>query len=268
MNYKYKVISLHFTTDCNLNCPMCYRPKDIKAKNDKFFFDLIPYLATLTPQVALGGGEPFLYPEFIRTFSEKCKENNLICNVTTNGTLSTGNFLKNVEMVSASFDKYKIQSKDDIARYMKFIKECNEYTRTGCNLLMDKRMVDNKKSTLKLIKWLFDIGVERVFALYPKNWECPDILKAKELYYTLTAIFKHFYVDDLTNMILKENKYSDWKSPCHYAKDIVSISEKGYVTGCSFDTKPLLILNKPSDILKIPNIKYKERYECPYLNLK
>ena len=62
--------------------------------------------------------------------------------------------------------------------------------------------------------------------------------------------------------------YSNWKTPCHYGKDIISISETGSVCGCSFDKDDisLLKLDNPSDILKIKDIKIKERYLCPYLN--
>ncbi|GAI65576.1 unnamed protein product, partial [marine sediment metagenome] len=49
-----------------------------------FWYDLVPYLTGLTDQIALGGGEPFTNLEFIKKFGEKCKENKLILNVTSN----------------------------------------------------------------------------------------------------------------------------------------------------------------------------------------
>lgn len=262
---RYNVISLHPTTECNLNCPMCYRPKTSTCKKSfQWFKDLIPYLAELTNQVAIGGGEPFLYPEFIKEFSKEAKESGLITNVTTNGTLPMKEYVKDVEMVSISYDAYKYNL---WGTYKKSVDKIRGITRIGCNLLIETF----GNYLLYTINRLFDgIKVERVFALYPKNWRFIDILRFKPHYYALTFKYKHFYVDDLTNQILKENKYSNWKTPCHYGKSIISINERGYVTGCSFDKedKALIYLNEPEDLLKVKEVKVKERFSCPHLNLK
>jgi len=269
-NKRYKVIALHFTTDCNLDCPMCYRPKKTNGnKPHDWFKKLIPYLAELTPQVALGGGEPFMFPEFVRDFSKEAKEYGLITNVTTNGTLPMKDYVKDIEMVSVSFDEHKIKTNQDIHNYCLTTRELSKKTRVGCNFLMDNYWLHNPKALLLLLDYFFNSAkIERVFALYPKNWDKLDILKFRALYYAPTFKFKHFYVDDLTNMILTQNKYQGWDKPCHYGKSIVSIDEQGKVYGCSFSNTPLLKLNKPKDILKIPNVKFKERYDCPYLKLK
>ena len=247
---------------------MCYRPKKTtQNKQHDWFMELIPYLAELTPQVALGGGEPFMYPEFVRDFSKEAKKYGLITNVTTNGTLPMRDYVKDVEMVSVSFDKYKSKDKYVLYDFKEKVKQLKGKTRIGCNLLMETNYLDFPKGFLFMINEIFKSGVERVFALYPKNWNFVDILKFRALYYAPTFKYKHFYVDDLTNMILTQNKYQGWDKPCHYGKSIMSIDERGLVYGCSFSKTPLMKLNKPKDILKIPNIKIKERYECPYLNI-
>lgn len=249
---------------------MCYREKEsIGKKSLQFFKDLIPYLAELTPQVALGGGEPFLYPEFIREFSKEAKEYGLITNVTTNGTLPMKDYVRDVEMVSVSFDKWKNrQGLRGLNDYTEKIKSLDGKTRIGCNFLMDDFWLNNPKWFLLILDSLFIRGVERIFALYPKNWNFLDILKLKPIYYAPTFKYKHFYIDDLTNQILTENSYSNWKKSCHYGKSIISINERGEITGCSFSKTPLLTLNKPSDLMKINEIKFKERFSCPYLKLK
>ena len=261
----YKVISLHYTTDCNLNCPMCYRPRETKQnKPHKWFKDLIPYISELTEQVAVGGGEPFMHPEFIRDFSKECVNNGLICNVTTNGTLPMADYIDDIEMVSVSYDRYKYPYLYD---YLECVRKIHNKTRVGCNLLMENNFIKYPKMFLYVLDKLFDM-VERVFALYPKNWDFIDILKFKAIYYAPTFKYKHFYVDDLTNMILTQNKYQGWDKPCHFARDIISIDERGFVYGCSFDKKPLLKLDKPKDLLNILDVKYKERYSCPYLKVR
>lgn len=270
MPENFDVISLHFTTECNLNCPICYRPKNKKAgKNQKFFIDMIPYLAELTEQVAIGGGEPFLFPDFLEEFSEKAKENNMITNITSNGRTPIETYtLKNIEMVSLSFDRYKIDRPEKITEYIKLSNSIRKKVRVGANLLIDKYMMEDPDVFLRIVVQLFQSAkVERVFALYPKNTEFIDILKHKEYYQALSYYYKHFYIDDLTNKILSEERYCKWTRPCHYGQSIVSINEDGYVTGCSFDgpEKALLKLEKPNDILKIKDIVPEKRYNCPYL---
>ena len=267
---KYNVIAVHFSTDCNLACPICYRKKNVAdAKPFTFFYNLVPYLSKLTDQIALGGGEPFLYPEFIKKFSALCKKHGMICNITTNGTIFIDrDTLKDVEMVSVSFDRYKIRENKDIERYKRMVEYLSKVTRVGANLLVDKSFVDKPSSFYRAVEWLFKIGVERVYALYPKLTDKVDILKIRHLYYLLTLKHKHFYVDDLTSMILSEKSYSNWNNPCHYGDSILSIDERGYVYGCSFASKPLLKLRQSSDILKIRNIAVDRRFSCPYIGVR
>jgi len=271
-NKKYQVISLHFTTDCNLRCPMCYRPKDTKPKKDfLFFLQMIPHLAELTHQVALGGGEPFMHPLFIQEFAATAKEHGLITNVTTNGTLPIKPYIKDVEMVSISFDRYKVRNNLEASLYLNLTRDLKDKVRVGTNLLIDSYLVEHPDAFATFVNMLFKIGfVERVFALYPKNWDFLNILKIKKYYFAFSKAYEHFYVDDLTSKILTENKYYDWETPCHYGSGLVSINENGIVTGCSFDSEDnaLLKLEKPEDILRIEDVEAKKRYYCPHLGCK
>ncbi|HDD72574.1 MAG TPA: hypothetical protein ENG00_00620 [Candidatus Aenigmarchaeota archaeon] len=72
-------------------------------------------------------------------------------------------------------------------------------------------------------------------------------------------------MDDLTYRILEEGRYRNWKEPCHYGKDIISIDEMGRVAGCSFSRDYKLLLEKPGDVLKVLNLDFEERFSCPYL---
>jgi len=264
-NKKFRVISLHFTNKCNLNCPMCYKKDDSgEALPHSFFLKLVPYLSKITHQVALGGGEPFMCPDFVEKFSKKCKKYNLICNATTNGTLKDEiiEHSKYLTMLSVSFDKYKVS---DLREHLNLLKELRESgIRIGSNLLIDSDMFKPPTVFVKLVYLLFS-QAERVFALYPKNWEFIPILKYKIYYEFLSIRFKHFYIDDLTYKILSENRYKNWREPCHYGKDIININMDGTITGCSFSKDVAMKIEKPKDLLKVSEIKFKEFYSCPHL---
>ena len=265
---KYKVIAVHFTNKCNLRCPFCYKKQDdsIKPKSFKFFIDLVPYLSELTDQIALGGGEPLMFPHFIKAFGEECKKYDLILNITSNGYFSLSpNIQKLITMLSVSFDKYKYNY--NIKRYEKALSKYKD-VRLGSNLLISNELFNPPSNFYSIVKYLLSNSiVERVFALYPKDWEYVPILRHREVYQLLTKEFEHFYVDDLTYKILKEGNYIHWNKPCHYGKDLISIHEDGGVTGCSFDKTPLFIMNKPEDIMKIKDIKITPRLSCPHLSM-
>jgi len=272
MTKPYKVIAIHFCEDCNLKCPMCYQKANRvngRTFNPLLVGEMMPYLAEMTDQVALGGGEPFLFPGKLMEIAKTAVKNGLICNVTTNGHVPVKpEYVKDVTMVSVSFDKHKWPTLKSFETFGARVRQLEKHTRVGTNLLIDQGMFKHKRTFPMIVSWLFDVvGVERVFALYPKNWEFIDILPSRDIYAALSMKYEHFYVDDLTNMILTEQKYSDWSKPCHYGRDVLSINMYGEVTGCSFDhpEKSLIKLKKPEDILKVLNMDVEERHSCPYL---
>ena len=274
----FNTVAIHPFTECDMNCPFCYKDKNTEGQKPiGFFVEMIQYLDGLTEQVAIGGGEPFLKPDFIRSMAHECRKHKIICNVTTNGrplmkipVKKFYDYLSEITMISISFDRYKIQKPIDLVMYLKLanvIKQQVPGIEVGCNLLVDEKML-KYGSFLKLIKHLFALGINRVFALYPKNIKGFDITKYSLQYEAATLMHRHFYVDDLTRKLLAEG-YEGWHRPCHYGDKFISINEQGAVTGCSFDdkSKAVLVLDKPEDILKIKDIKMEKRYHCPYLNM-
>lgn len=278
MSKRFDVVALHFTDVCNLNCPICYKPKGENTMHPKIFLELPKYLAKITSQVALGGGEPLLAPYCVQTFAAACKKNKLICNITSNGTRisekSCGeyrwskkflkNTLKDVTMISLSIDKYKVK-KGGYPEYLERVRRLKQIgAHVGANLLVDKEMFLRGKF-IPIVFDLFKNGVDRVFALYPKNYPLGvDLREYKAQYMFLTKTFKHFYVDDVSQMVLTQG-YDNWKTPCHFQNNIVSINWDGAVTGCSFDAEPIMQIKEAKDVLKLKNLKRVRRMECPFL---
>lgn len=279
-NKRYSVVSMHPYTACDMGCPFCYKTKSDKSmeKPESFWLDMIPYVKQLSNQIALGGGEPFMNVSFINKMAIRCAENKVLFNVTSNGRKLMAmadselrNALEGITMVSISYDDYKIKTKAEQDNYMALVKRIKTLTecQVGSNLLVNNNMFkEGGKVLYNTVKLLFEGGVDRVFALHPKNMAgAPKILDFKAIYTLLTMKFKHFYVDDLTKQIIQEGQYSNWKTACHYGKDLISINELGYVGGCSFDPndKAIFKIEEPSDILKVPKIKTIDRFNCPYL---
>jgi len=169
-------------------------------------------------------------------------------------------------MLSISFDRYKIRGGDDVRTYFELVKRLKECTdvKVGCNLLVDSAMMCDL-TFMKIVTDMFLNGVDGVYALYPKNTLGPDILKYESQYKYLSAKYENFYVDDLTNRILTEGKYSNWQGNCHYGRGILSIDENGFVKGCSFDENGVIELSTPSEITAVRETDFERRYTCPHL---
>ena len=237
----------------------------------EIFLGLPRFLKDITGQVALGGGEPTLYPKLVEQFTQECKDYDLICNLTTNGYLikdweneKVEQFCNNLTMISVSLDQAKYRQWRNGNEFLKTCEKLQKHTFVGCNLLADKDLMAGG-NLIKMVDRLFERDLDRVFSLYPKNVPYIDILPHMDYYLYLTTKYNDFYVDDLTYKILDEGKYENWETPCHYGKDIISIDEKGQVSGCSFSDDYRLILKKPKDVLKVNDVCFEDRHSCPYL---
>lgn len=268
---RFKVVSIHFTNKCNLNCPFCYKERGNNIMMHDMFLYLPKYLSKITPQVAVGGGEPLLFPELLKTFARNCRKHSLICNVTSNGreidNMSDDelrDLFKYIRMISLSIDEFKVNSEEDFEKYINRVKRLKKVgVEVGANLLVNKKMFEDFW-LIKIVDVLFKIGVDRVFALYPKNFELGvDIKEFEDWYAVLTTRYEHFYVDDLHNKILTEGY--DFKSPCHYGNDIINIDLDGSVYGCSFNKEPIGRIEEAEDILQFAKLKESHRMKCPFL---
>lgn len=277
---KYSVVSIHYTTECNMNCIFCYKkrsPKNAEKPLD-FWYSLVPEIKKVSNQIALGGGEPFINIPFVEKFGRVCENNDVILNITSNGRIlmeldddELKRALENITLISISYDEHKIQTEEDKSNYINLIKRIKSNTncQVGSNLLINADMFKSEGEGFKTaVEMLFTEGCDRIFALCPKNMECPDILGLKEVYQYLTVKYNHFYVDDLTKMILSENKYSEWENKCHKGRDLISINEKGGVSSCSF-AEPFVYLDKAEDLasLEIPKCEG-GLHSCPFLKIK
>ena len=209
---RFKVVSIHFTSECNLHCPFCYRPKNSgNEKPREFFLELVPYIKKLAPQIALGGGEPLIDPRFLIEMGKRCKLEGVILNFTTNGKLflemsdnEIYEVLKDMTMVSISFDYFKWG--DNTETYVKVIhrikhimgynQENLEGTATpviGANLLLDRGMVANKGIPfLNVVRWLFlSAQVAQVLKDDEKLWFelGDDFYKWNPISYKTCALF-------------------------------------------------------------------------------
>ncbi|MHA1608213.1 MAG: radical SAM protein [Candidatus Freyarchaeota archaeon] len=111
-----------FVPGCPFRCPMCHnwRMLEVKPEHEKAFDELLSKLKRAidaVEAVKVSGGEPTLYPDFLRGLSDFCKENSLLFGFDTNGYFPevVGNLLGHVDLVSvdvkAAFNDPDLYSK-------------------------------------------------------------------------------------------------------------------------------------------------------------
>ena len=93
------LIDLSLNNYCNLTCDFCYMSaKPIKSGEHLSMqdFDILleKMIKSRVLQIALGGGEPTLHPQFIEILRKLRVKGNIIPNYTTNGSNLTSEILK------------------------------------------------------------------------------------------------------------------------------------------------------------------------------
>ncbi|NOQ55645.1 MAG: radical SAM protein [Nanohaloarchaea archaeon] len=260
-----KVLSLHYTFDCNLNCSFCYmraKQDPTKPVKDFDFFMGFPAVAKelKIPQIALGGGEPTLYPEFIERFAEECKTQGIIVNITTNGANideTTIHNFKDITMISFSLDKEKIKTQKDLdAITKKMDLVANNGILVGANVLLDNSDIKDIYSLISSLKK----HAKNIYLLQKKPSDLKDYDGLKSKLLAMSMLFKNIYVDDSLQLSLGH------KDCCSKGRDIISVNPHGDASFCSFD-KEISTLNTANDLIDVVKTNYPQEKttKCPFL---
>jgi len=277
-----KLLSVHFTQNCNLNCPFCYVHKDpqrspsisnsplgsnspgspfLRTPDFDFFLQFPQIAASLQiPQIALGGGEPTLYPEFLLKFGELCHKHNVIVNLTTNGydiSPPILNALRYFTLVSFSFDTFKVQNKvqfSDLLRKMVMVKDIG--CKIGANILLDESTTTNLIPIALTLQHYADF----LYFLQMKPSTLIDYQKLKTDLLTLKTLIGRVWIDDSLKLSFHQTIH------CGRGRDILSINPSKQASYCSFDV-PFANLSHPSDLSSILQNLYPQEptFSCPFL---
>lgn len=225
---KFKKVYIEITNICNLNCSFCHNTKrEKKFMNVSAFSHIIDEIKPYTDYIYLHvKGEPLLNPN-LDIFLDICDKNNLLVNITTNGTLLKKNF--------------------DILRRHKCIRQLNVSLHSEneeedyfdnvflvCKNLSDRVYISYRLWTLnnyELDKKSTEV-VEKIIASYQLSTDVVDKLyNDKQI-----KIFENTYVN-------KENLF-EWPSIssnhssngyCHGTIDHIGILVDGSVIPCCLD---------------------------------
>lgn len=93
-----RTLLIAVTNVCNLQCHFCYR--DLKSASDWTYASLLDFCKQAGEwgvlEMAFGGGEPILFPQWEQFIHQLYDETNLAINFTTNGMMLTDDFLQSI----------------------------------------------------------------------------------------------------------------------------------------------------------------------------
>lgn len=257
-----EVLSLHFTDKCTRKCPGCYmRGKPGELKDPDFFMPFASIAGEMgIKQIALGGGEPTLFPEFVAEFGAACSQNGVILNMTTNGDGFNGDRLdkfKDLTLVSFSIDRHKVRNTRELhSLFDKMRLASAAGLKVGANVQLDSFII---KHLYELLKELF-CHCHRVYLLQPKPTKLLPDAGIKTRLQTASSLYENLYADESLLMKLGLSE------TCGRGQKMVSVDYCGGVSCCSFD-KSFASLTKARDLVEIINKHYPfpKTTQCPFL---
>ncbi|MBA3531470.1 MAG: radical SAM protein [Ardenticatenales bacterium] len=159
------------TNACNLKCPFCYRPPEARSlwRYDSLMTFCEEAAAWGVLEVAFGGGEPMLFPRWGEFICELYERTPLAINFTTNGTLLTEPFLK---QIAGRYGQIRLSLYEDNAwaETVALLVRCG--ARFGVNWLITPAAL---RTIEKTFAQLLSLGVRDVLFLSYKGNEFPEM---------------------------------------------------------------------------------------------
>lgn len=130
-----RTLLIAITNACNLTCSFCYR--DLSSRSQWDAESLLSFLKEVDEwgvlEVALGGGEPLVFPKFTWLIEKVFAETGLCLNFTTNGTRLTDDFLSDISGLYGQI-KLSIYSDNHPLKRIELLRKHN--ARFGVNWLI------------------------------------------------------------------------------------------------------------------------------------
>lgn len=279
-----RVLTLHPTTFCTLNCYPCYLKrlrKNGKERDLAFFAALIDSAANSGIKEAaisvnrVTGKLHYINIGFLELLSQKAKRTDLKLSVTTNyeNIIDFGaRLFSHCHLVSLSYDEYKIGNCECPRDLKKAIALLKKHVETvNINFLLTKALMERLASGLiEEILAYSDTAYLIIPKLAPLDVTISDLL---DFLNQLTPFFDNFetfkrvYLDNCLKPIVYP--FSEIHPYCERGVNIVSVNSYGEVSFCEFD-EPFAKLQDAEDFEGVVRKHYQmhpqeKTFACPYI---
>lgn len=221
---KFKKIYVEITNICNLTCPFCLELKREKQFMDQSKFEeIVIKIKDYTDYLYLHiKGEPLLHPHF-HSILDVCAKNNLLVNLTTNGTLIKENYQILIESSAIRQINISIHALSEFGEAKQ-----KEYLDEVIKLV--KHVEKEEKFYISLRFWLGNNRLQNFAISYLESKLNVKIVPTDK------AILRNVYVSFDSEFVWPEaeTKTSDFIY-CHGIKDHIGILVDGTVVPCCLD---------------------------------
>ena len=244
-----RIIELEITNYCNFQCIMCKTGIGSAKRNrgymtDKVYDKLIDEVAG--KEIALkfvGQGEPTLHPYFL-DYVKKAKEHNIICHLTTNGSMFNDDFIEKIVEMKLDSIKFSFQG----------------VNAEGYQALRGK---DDFESLLDRIRHLYNIRGNREYpyitiATSVTNEKREDIELFRERcknicdnleigittleFIDLSKVKNRDTQEVLRKMKDEQNHKKKRYKCCHQVFDVITLHWNGNINACCADNDDIMVL--------------------------
>lgn len=250
MKKRFKKVYIEITNGCNLNCSFCAESKRTKKMlSIEEFEEIISKIKEYTNLVTFHvKGEPLLHPN-LKEFLDICDENNILVNITTNGSLLKENIsilkeakaLRQLNLsIHSIYDKNILKNVADVEKFQK------EYMD---NLFLSVRDI---------------VNVNKIYISY-RLWNLANEEEKLKNKYVLNLLGQEYKKHNLEQAILLSNSVSldnniylnqdiEFKWPniddedisnigtCQGLKSQIAILSNGDVVPCCLDQEANILL--------------------------
>ena len=239
---KFKKVYIEITNICNLSCNFCPKTKrKYKFMNREEFNYIINEIKPYTNHVYFHlMGEPLLN-ENIEGFFEECHKNELMVNLTTNGTLLNKNSEKlinakslrqvNISLHSFEANESNVELYEYINRVTDFINEAREKSDIICAIRLwnmdNEELKGANKLNLEILN-LLEKNLNLDFSLAEKLQETHKIKLKDKVYLNMAEKFNW---PDISINSIGEEVF------CHGLRNQVGILVDGTVVPCCLDSE-------------------------------
>ena len=239
---KFKKVYIEITNVCNLSCNFCPKTKrKYKFMNKEEFTYILEQVKPFTDHIYFHlMGEPLLN-ENIEGFFEECHKNELMVNLTTNGTLLNKNSEKlinakslrqvNISLHSFEANESNVELYEYINRVTDFINEAREKSDIICAIRLwnmdNEELKGANKLNLEILN-LLEKNLNLDFSL-AENLQETHKIKLKDKVYLNMA--EKFNWPDISINSIGEEVF------CHGLRNQVGILVDGTVVPCCLDSE-------------------------------
>ncbi len=238
-----RTLLVAITNACNMTCSFCYR--DLESRSLWRYDTLLQFCREIDEwgvlEVAFGGGEPMLFPNWAEFINELHTTTRLCLNFTTNGTLLTEDFL---QAIAGKYGQIRVSIYEDNhwADTLQLLTRCQ--ARFGINWLITPAELPTLET--KFLQ-LLSMGV-RDFLLLSYKGDDPALHLRPEHYAQFSAFLNkiHSQLGSLVTLkldvcwgdTLPDVPRLFGTGDCGAGDDFLSITSDKHVKACSFQLTP------------------------------